>query len=245
MTEIELNNEYFEWMCQLVCNERYSRRLSYQKLLRHLHNIDFQYMLPMDGNRAEDGIDLRYRFGYEKEYEGLMIASYLDNRPCSVLEMLIALAFRCEEHIMTDPDIGNRMGQWFWNMIVSLGLGSMSDSRFDAAYTDDVISRFMNRKYKRNGEGGLFTVERCKYAAATGSKGFRWLESEMVKQLDKQGDIDRGYYNNMVDEAIKSLSVYGDFERFAADEPYVSDNTPPWFGAGEPHEDDTTPFDVR
>ena len=83
------------------------------------------------------------------------------------------------------------------------------------------------------------------YAAATGSKGFRWLESEMVKQLDKQGDIDRGYYNNMVDEAIKSLSVYGDFERFAADEPYVSDNTPPWFGAGEPHEDDTTPFDKQ
>ena len=148
MTEIELNNEYFEWMCQLVCNERYSRRLSYQKLLRHLHNIDFQYMLPMDGNRAEDGIDL-------------------DNRPCSVLEMLIALAFRCEEHIMTDPDIGNRMGQWFWNMIVSLGLGSMSDSRFNAAYTDDVISRFMNRKYKRNGEGGLFTVERCKYDMRT------------------------------------------------------------------------------
>lgn len=52
---------------------------------------------------------------------------------------------------------------------------------------------------KKTGEKG--------YAAATGSKGFRWLESEMVKQLDKQGDIDRGYYNNMVDEAIKSLSV--------------------------------------
>ena len=34
MTEIELNNEYFEWMCQLVCNERYSRRLSYQMWLK-------------------------------------------------------------------------------------------------------------------------------------------------------------------------------------------------------------------
>lgn len=112
MTEIELNNEYFEWMCQLVCNERYSRRLSYQKLLRHLHNIDFQYMLPMDGNRAEDGIDLRYRFGYEKEYEGLMIASYLDNRPCSVLEMLIALAFRCEEHTL------NVHRDWFNNKVL-------------------------------------------------------------------------------------------------------------------------------
>ena len=63
---------------------------------------------------------------------------------------------------MDDPDVGNRMGQWFWNMIVNLGLGSMSDSRFDAEYTDNVIFRFMDRKYKRNGEGGLFTVERCK-----------------------------------------------------------------------------------
>ena len=163
MTEKELNNEYFEWMCQLVCNERYSRGLSYQKLLGHLHNIDFQYVIPMDSNRAEDGIDLRYRFGYEKSYEGPMIASFLDNRPCSVLEMLISLAFRCEENIMNNPDVGNRMGQWFWNMIVNLGLGSMNDSRFDPKYTDDVIFRFMDRKYKRDGEGGLFTIEHCKY----------------------------------------------------------------------------------
>ena len=167
MTDKELNNEYFEWMCQLVYDERYTRRLSYQKLLNHLHNIDFQYSLPMDGNRAEDGTDLRYRFGYENKYEGSMIARYLDNRPCSVLEMLIALAFRCEENIMRDPDIGDRTGQWFWNMIVSLGLGSMSDSRFDAEYTDEVIFRFMERKYKRNGEGGLFTIEHCKYDMRT------------------------------------------------------------------------------
>lgn len=83
------------------------------------------------------------------------------------------------------------------------------------------------------------------YAAATGSKGFRWLESEMVRELGKKNDIDRTYYNNLVDEAVKSLSSYGDFERFVADEPFVSDNTPPWFGAGEPHEEEPTPFDVR
>lgn len=83
------------------------------------------------------------------------------------------------------------------------------------------------------------------YAAATGSKGYRWLESEMVRELGKQDDIDRGYYNGLVDEAVKSLSTYGDFERFIADEPFISDYTPPWFGAGEPHEEETTPFDVR
>ena len=90
---------------------------------------------------------------------------------------------------------------------------------------------------KKTGEKG--------YAAATGSKGFRWLESEMVRELGKENDIDRTYYNNLVDEAVKSLSSYGDFERFVAAEPFVSDNTPPWFGAGEPHEEESTPFDVR
>lgn len=90
---------------------------------------------------------------------------------------------------------------------------------------------------KKTGEKG--------YAAATGSKGFRWLESEMVRELGKENDIDRTYYNNLVDEAVKSLSSYGDFERFVADEPFVSDNTPPWFGAGEPHEEEPMPFDVR
>ena len=70
---------------------------------------------------------------------------------------------------------------------------------------------------KKTGEKG--------YAAATGSKGFRWLESEMVRELGKENDIDRTYYNNLVDEAVKSLSSYGDFERFVADEPFVSDNT--------------------
>ena len=163
MTEKELNDEYFEWMCQLVYDQRYTRGLSYRNLLIHLHNIDFQYSLPMDGNRAEDGIDLRYRFGYENKYESPMIDSYLDNRPCSVLEMLIALAFRCEENIMRDPDIGDRTGQWFWNMIVSLGLGSMNDSHFDANYTDKVIFCFMEHKYKRNGKGGLFTIECCEH----------------------------------------------------------------------------------
>lgn len=83
------------------------------------------------------------------------------------------------------------------------------------------------------------------YAAATGSKGYRWLESEMVRELGKQDDIDRGYYNGLVDEAVKSLSSYGDFERFIADEPFISDTTPPWFGAGEPHGEESTPFDVR
>ena len=160
MTKDELNDRYFNWMYRLVCNNRYAKGPSYQKLLRHLHEIDFTYTIPMDGNRWEDGIDLRYRFGYEEGYIQPMIASYLDDCSCSVLEMLIALSIRCEEHIMGDPNAGDRTGQWFWNMIVNLGLGSMNDIHYDENFVDKSISRFLNREYQKDGTGGLFTVRR-------------------------------------------------------------------------------------
>ena len=83
------------------------------------------------------------------------------------------------------------------------------------------------------------------YAAATGSKGYRWLESEMVKSLGKENGIDRSYYDAMVDTAANDISKYGDFEWFVSDDPYIPQDTPPWFGAGDPHEEDSTPFDVR
>jgi len=59
------------------------------------------------------------------------------------------------------------------------------------------------------------------YAAATGSKGYRWLESEMVRELKKEADIDRSYYDRMVDEAVKDISKFGDFEWFVSDNPYI------------------------
>lgn len=56
-----------------------------------------------------------------------------------------------------------------------------------------------------------------KYASATGAKGYRWLESETVKLLEKEDDIDRSYYNRLVDEAVETISKYGDFEQFVAE----------------------------
>lgn len=161
MARNELRQRYFEWMCQLVWDSRYSKRSSYKKLLRYLHDRQFVYIIDMDGNRAADGEDLRYRFGREEGFSDRLVASFLDDRPCSVLEMMIALSVRCEEHVMEDPDIGDRTGQWFWNMIVSLGLGCMTDSRFDADYVEEVIDRFLDREYEPNGRGGLFTIEHC------------------------------------------------------------------------------------
>ena len=68
--------------------------------------------------------------------------------------------------------------------------------------------------------GGLLVREKDgKYYAATGSKGYRWLESETVRGSNEKF-IDRSYYNNLVDDAIATINNYGDFEWFVSDDPY-------------------------
>lgn len=84
-----------------------------------------------------------------------------------------------------------------------------------------------------------------KYAGATGTIGYRWMESEMVRTLEKEADIDRSYYDKMVDDAVDTISQFGDFEQFVSDDPYIPDDTPPWFGAEEPHGDEANLFAVR
>lgn len=95
--------------------------------------------------------------------------------------------------------------------------------------------------------GGLLMREKDgKYYAATGSKGFRWLESEMVRELGKEDDVDRSYYDNLVNDAVDTISKYGDFSWFVSDDPYISKESP-WFNPDEPWSDEyeSTPFDVR
>lgn len=159
-----INDEYFDWLCEVVDSKRFSKHVSYRKLLMHLHNIEFTWFIPYDDNRADDGIMLRRKYALAHHDEEL--SDYISG-PCSVLEMMAALAIRCEESIMDDTLFGNRTGQWFWGMIHNLGLSPMNDSNFDAEFVDDVIARFLNREYEPDGKGGLFTIKNCDHDLRT------------------------------------------------------------------------------
>ena len=163
MTKERLETEYFDWVCHFIRDDAHFEKASYQKLLRFLHTIDFTYLIRMDKNRAEDGTDLRYRFAYDNGYGYDLVTEELSDRPCSVLEMMVALAVRCEEHIMEDYKYGDRTSQWFWVMVDSLGLQDMDDQNFDQVKANRVIRKFLNREYRPNGKGGLFTIENCPY----------------------------------------------------------------------------------
>ncbi|MBQ7687208.1 MAG: hypothetical protein IJT28_08275 [Bacteroidaceae bacterium] len=74
---------------------------------------------------------------------------------------------------------------------------------------------------KGAGGGVLYRKKDDKYAAATGTKGYRWMESAMVKDLGKESDIDYGYYDRLVNEAVKSIEKYGvDIEWFTSEDRY-------------------------
>lgn len=184
MIREDLNDEYLAWMYDLVCDERYSKSNRYRKLFDHLYNREFTYTHPMDGNRFEDGVNLRYRFGYEKGIDDRTISTYLDYCPCSILEMMIALSLRVEENIMTNSEVGNRVGQWFWQMIVNLELGGMKDSKYDPQYVDERLDIFLNREYNRDGTGGaLFHIHDPKRDMRTADIWYQinWYLAEVLE----------------------------------------------------------------
>lgn len=150
--------QYYDWLYRTVCGEWEPRNLSFHRLLMYLFNHDYIPACEMDVCRAADGINLRYRFANENDIPYAQIQEDFNGVPCSMLEMMVALAVRIEEHIMEDVSAGNRVGQWFWNMVVSLGMAAMDDQRFDEARADYILNRFMNREYQPNGAGGLFTL---------------------------------------------------------------------------------------
>ena len=150
---------YFHWLCDFTGDWA-----SYKLLLRRLHDTPFLYILDRDENRAKDGMDLRYRFVCKNNIDKSEIERYFkDTEHCSILEMMIALAIRCEEHIMANSDLGDRTGRWFWAMIANLGLGLQMDTNYCPRKIDDILQDFINREYAPNGEGGLFTVHNSRF----------------------------------------------------------------------------------
>lgn len=152
----DILNDYFEWLYSIVKKERVIKK-SYRKLLAFLHSEEFVYVDDYDSNRAADGEQLRWRYVYEaKGCEDI-----LDwKEPCTVLEMLIALSFQME-NIMEGSNADYSVGYWFWMMLTNLGLEKMTDNNFNKLIVDDIIYKFMHRKYEPNGEGNIFVLDDC------------------------------------------------------------------------------------
>lgn len=147
-----ITGQYFDWLSS------FANLPSHSLLFKKLYFTSFGWTIPFDANRADDGIELRYRFGRENGIPDALIASELDICPCSILELIVALALRIEEQIMGDESIGNQTPAYIQLMLSSMGLLYFTNDRYNEEEIETILDRFINREYTRTGKGGLFEI---------------------------------------------------------------------------------------
>ena len=166
MDSINLNELYFKWLCSIAFPDENIRN-KYLNVLNLLNDTSFEYILQLDENRQKDGVDMRYHFSCACKIPYDIIKTYFNNPRCSVLEMMISLAKRCEDFIMSDLSYGDRTDQWFLIMFNNLELYKYDDEHWNVyCYYEvkNILRKFMFREYDSNGSnGGIFISNNPNY----------------------------------------------------------------------------------
>lgn len=153
------NDTYFEYLMSFIDMAPYIDIPGIRSILWQLHGIDFYPVFPMDKNRAYDGLFLRDIYAKQINVDRGLINRYLDLSTCTILELMIGLAYRCESQIMDTPELGDRTYVWFWEMFDNLGLfDCVHAGLVDHNLVNQKIMIFLNRQYEPNGRGGLFST---------------------------------------------------------------------------------------
>jgi len=137
-------SDYYLWLESLVSDGNHYR------LLRYLYEQPYRWQFTLDENRSAGGLNLRSRFAFDNGIDVLDVGE----GPCSVLEMMIALADRMTEVLPYEIKDG------FWVMIRNLHLDQFDDSNFDEGQINYILNVWLDRTYDSSGNGSLFPLKR-------------------------------------------------------------------------------------
>lgn len=137
-------SDYYLWLESLVSDG------NHYELIHYLYEYPYRWQFTLDENRAAGGYNLRRQFAYE---HGIDIQD-VGYGPCSVLEMLIALADRMRELLTMD------IYDWFWDLLRNLGLNKFDDDGFDERGVNYILTEWLDRHYDSLGNGSLFPLKR-------------------------------------------------------------------------------------
>ena len=150
-----MDNAYFRWLVGFLGDEYLEK--NYSKLLSALFYKEFTWSIEYDENRAADGLSFRKIFC--EEFGESPKTPYLwPFSGCSVLEMMLGIARRCEDELIYNPEKGDQTGEFFWLMIENLGLDIYDDYGYFEEEVERILERFLDRKYPPSGEGNLFRL---------------------------------------------------------------------------------------
>lgn len=160
----DLVERYFEWLYGhfgKISDQDPS--LTHWLLAEQLFHTNYRWTVHNDDNREMDGLSLRDDFCD-------LVGSWNDNpfvfRPCSVLEVLVALAIRAD-YEADGLNIVEGVDEWFWLFLKNIGLDGFNDktySNFQRATKQRVENRVnlvLDRNYGPDGHGGLFPLNQA------------------------------------------------------------------------------------
>ena len=157
MTKSARRQDYFQYLCHLARLNEHAGK-NYTILAKDLHKMPFRVVLDRDDNRVGDGLELRE--DYARTYGEHVVYDSMSG--CSVLELLLGVAKRMDFELSDPYDANEHVHRYFWELIQNLGLDTYDD---DSYFTiggwfscKDILDRFVDRNYRRNGQGGLFPL---------------------------------------------------------------------------------------
>lgn len=152
-----IESDYFQWLCEKVRVDEPNH--SYWILANELHKIEFYSLIEKDFNRECDGIELRRDYMFDTGNWMMDTSS-----PCSVLEMLVALAEKIYG-MLSEGEKEENSYIYFWEMITNLELDDVTDenySNYGPYYIRNRVIKFLDRKYTSKGKGNIFPMKYSK-----------------------------------------------------------------------------------
>lgn len=119
----------------------------YTKLFQRLFDTPFDPVLEADEARIDDGLEVRGRW-----YRSI------PDFPCSVLEVLLALADRMDSEYVGDPS-EEGTNDIFYLFLDNLGLLYYTDRRYNDLAIDNILEIWMERRFHSNGDGSIFPLK--------------------------------------------------------------------------------------
>ena len=141
--KLEVVYDYKDWLISLVDTPENDFRRYYTKLMNDLFDKDYPWMRGHNGDRFDDGIELRSRYDiYVRDGETHVIKT-LSGKPCSILECLVALFNRYSDSVLTDPGDPSVAPELFYDALNGLELLFFDDSRYDFEAVNDILDQFL------------------------------------------------------------------------------------------------------
>ena len=146
-----LAEDYLHWLGPQIRDEFVAVGETFNYMLEAMFDKQFEWSVPNDDNRLQDGLDLRAEFCFA---HSLIPDQVLMHKPCSFLEVLIGLSRR-----LAFAAGGTPRG-WSWQLLANIELTRMTDplSRYKARKLDEIMNTVIFRSYHPNGVGSFFPL---------------------------------------------------------------------------------------